>query len=139
MHVDAYPGVFQKNVCGDNANEYRKWLSMWLEQQEDIQIFIFEENSKILGFCKIIVWDYEDDLMLKDGKIAHIENICVDEKARGKQIGRCLFEKAKEYAKSIGAVRIQLSVFKFNKNARDFYEHLGMSAMSTCLHLNIKN
>ena len=93
---------------------------------ENIKIFVFEENGGILGYCITRKWGYVNHHLFYDMTILDINDMCVDEKARGKNIGRRLFNQAKEYAKEIGAAKIELSVWNFNKNARKFYERLGM-------------
>ena len=94
---------------------------------KNVKIFVYEENGKILGYCITKKWGYSNHHLFYDMTILDINDMCVDEKARGKSIGRKLFNRAKDYAKEIGASKIELSVWYFNKNARQFYEHLGMT------------
>ena len=105
---------------------------------EKIKIFVFEENCEILGHCIIRQWEYDNHHMFYDMKILEINDLCVEEKARGRSIGRQLFNRAKDYAKEIGAVRLELMVWGFNKNARQFYEHLGMTERISRMEMIIK-
>jgi RimJ/RimL family protein N-acetyltransferase len=55
-----------------------------------------------------------------------------------KNIGRQFVNRAKDYAKEIGATRLELTVWGFNKNAREFYEHLGISKRTIRMEMNIE-
>ena len=94
---------------------------------ENAKIFVYVENGEILGYCITKKMGYENHHLFYDMTILDINDMCVDVKARGKGIGRKLFDQAKDYAKEIGAAKIELSVWNFNKNARQFYERLGMT------------
>ena len=59
-------------------------------------------------------------------RTAYMEDLCVDDDFRGKGIGSSLFVYAKEKAKEMGAERLDLMVWDFNEDARNFYERMGM-------------
>lgn len=105
---------------------------------DNTKIFVYEEDEEIQGHCIIKVLHYANHHMFYDMKVLEIDDLCVDEKARGKGIGRQLFDKAKNYAKKIGASRIELTVWSFNKNARQFYECLGMSEKTSRMELTLQ-
>ena len=147
MHGDAHPDVLWKERfngdCTKSQDDFEEFFSdeEWNLVEGGIRrykIFVFEENGDILGYCKTQAWDYEDNPVFCDARCLAIEDICVDEKSRGKGIGKQLFNHAKAYAKKIGAVRLQLAVWDFNEGARKFYENLGMSASLTYMHLKIE-
>jgi len=136
IHFNARPDIFLKEPFNGDSVKAQKYFEECL-QNECEKIFVYEENGDILGFCKTNAWDYEDHPVYKDVIVLNIDNICVDEKARGKGVGRHLFNKVKSYAKEAGAARLELVVSDFNKSAREFYEHLGMSVKTTCMELLI--
>ena len=61
-------------------------------------VFVYEENNQVLGyaFCAIQV---QDSGSLMPVRTLYIDDICVDEKARGKHVGTALFRYVKESAK----------------------------------------
>ena len=120
MHLNARPDLI-KPEKPFNKEYFESCLD-----DEDIKIFVFEENREILGYIITRKWEYNNHHMYYDMVILDINNMCVDEKARDKGIGRQLFNRAKEYAKEIGAAKIELSVWSFNESALKFYEQLGM-------------
>ena len=120
MHLNARPDMIkQKPFTGDY---FEKCLN-----DEKTKIFVLEENGEILGHCITRLWETDNHPMFHAMKILEIDDLCVDEKARGKNIGRQLFNRAKAYAKETGAAHLELMVWSFNKNAKQFYEYLGMS------------
>ena len=56
---------------------------------------------------------------------AQIEGVRVDEKCRGKGIGRLMFEDAKSRAKASGCKMVQLTTDKTRSDAQRFYNDLG--------------
>ena len=124
MHLSARPDMI-KPEGPFNKDYFETCL-----HDEAIKIFVFEENDKILGYCITRQWGYSRHHVFHDMTVLEISDMCVDEQARGKSIGRRLFACAEEYAQEIGAAKIELNVWSFNDNARRFYERLGMKERS---------
>jgi len=120
IHLLARPDMI-KPILPFNQDYFEKIL-----QDESKKFFIYEESDNTLGYCIIQKLEYKDHHIYHDMMIIEISDMCVDEKARGKNIGQKFVNNAKDYAKEIGASRLELTVWGFNKNARQFYEHLGM-------------
>jgi len=116
-----------------NQDYYEKCI-----QDENKKFLVFEENGNILGYCLIQNLEYKDHHVYNDMKIIEIVDMCVDEKARGQNIGRKFVESAKVCAKEIGAARLELTVWGFNKNARQFYERLGMSERTLRMEMSVE-
>lgn len=57
---------------------------------------------------------------------------------RRQGIATKLFEQIKEISKDIGAKRIDLTVWQFNKSAFDFYKSLGMKEQRTVLETRLE-
>ena len=120
IHLNARPDMIKPQM------PFNRGYFEYSLNDVNVKIFVYEESGEILGYCITKKWGYNNHHLFYDTTILDIDDICVDEKARGKNIGRQLFNRAKDYAKEIGAAKIELSVWNFNKNARQFYEHLGM-------------
>jgi len=67
-----------------------------------------------------------------------INSIFVIPQARGKGIGEKLFNHTKAYTKKIGATRLELCFWSFNKEVQGFYERLGMTIQSVAMELHIE-
>ena len=68
-------------------------------------------------------------------KTLYIDDICVDEKARGKHVGTALYEYVLDYAKSIGCNNITLNVWEGNDPALSFYKNMGMKVQKTTMEI----
>ena len=64
---------------------------------------------------------------------AWIEDVVVDEKARGLRIGHALVEKAKEEAKLLGAKKIYLTSNPSRVAAHRLYKSCGFEEYDTCI------
>ena len=93
-------------------------------------IFVYEENDIILGYIFCIIEDETSDSHTKIRSM-YIDDLCVESASRGHHIGKCLYEYAKEYAKSINCFNIYLNVWEGNEGAKKFYENLGMKVQKT--------
>ena len=130
MHTTALPHIFKP--IDFTQESYQERLDNELSR-----IFVYETQDEILAYYDASFWDYYQDPMFKDMMILGINSVCVAEKAQGKGIGKALFNHAKALAREIGAQRIELLVWKFNQNAMEFYQHLGMDTKYVRLEIEV--
>ena len=132
IHLDARPDLIKPKLPF-NKGYYEKCL------QDDMKkVYVFEENGEVLGYCITVKLEFKNHHIYHDMIVLEINDMCVDEKVRGKNIGRQLVDKSIKYAKDIGAARLELSVWGFNKNARQFYEHHGMTERTIRMEMTIE-
>jgi ribosomal protein S18 acetylase RimI-like enzyme len=70
-------------------------------------------------------------------KSLYIQEIYVKPSYRKKSIGRDLLEKIENEGRKLGADRMDLTVWAFNKNAIKFYEYCGMEEQRIILEKKI--
>ena len=89
-------------------------------------VFVYEKEGEVLGyvFCEL---KRQSSGSLKTLTTLYIDDLCVDEKARKQNVGKALFEYAKEFAKKSGCYNITLHVWECNPGARAFYEAVGLT------------
>ena len=63
---------------------------------------------------------------MTDIKTLYIDDLCVDEKFRGKGVGKELYEAALSLAKEKGCYNLTLNVWSCNESAIHFYESMGL-------------
>jgi len=102
------------------------------------KIFIAENENTIIGHCIVFIREIKNHHIFHDMINIEIEDLCIDEKHRKKGIGKKILEEVKIFAKEKGAKFIELSVWEFNKNAKDFYEHLGMKTRINKMEFRIE-
>lgn len=125
VHHVLRPDLFKPNTTKYNEQELETLLD-----DESKPIFVFDDGG-ILGhaFCQIS--ELKDHRLLQDIKTLYIDDICVDEKSRGKHVGKALYEFVRDYARSIGCYNITLNVWEGNNAASDFYRNMGMKVQKT--------
>ena len=105
-------------------------------ETETQPIFVFDDGM-VSGYAFCRIQEVRDDRLLQDRKTLYIDDLCVDESARGRHIGRQLFDHVRDYAAAAGCRAITLNVWDGNDAAMRFYRHLGMHVQKTCMELNL--
>ncbi|MBQ5601722.1 MAG: GNAT family N-acetyltransferase [Clostridia bacterium] len=86
-----------------------------------------DENDDVMGYCFCIFQQHIDNSVLTDIKTLYIDDLCVDEKLRGKHIGKELYEAAVKLAKDNDCYNLTLNVWSCNESAMRFYESCGLT------------
>ena len=93
VHHNVRPDIFQESSRKFNDEQLKTLMS-----QEHTPIFVYEnEEGKILGHLFCIIKE-PHSLVLTPIKTLFIEDLCVDESARGQKIGEQLCRFAEEFA-----------------------------------------
>lgn len=92
---------------------------------DNTHLFVAESEGKIVGMLSLVVVD------IPTGRKAWIEDVVVDEAARGIHIGQALVEKAKEVAAEVGAKKIYLTSNPSRKAAHALYGKCGFEEYGT--------
>ena len=95
-------------------------------------VFVYDDGT-VLGYAFCQITEVRGDQLLEDIKTLYIDDICVDEHARGRHIGKALYEYVREYARSIGCNNITLNVWEGNNPALRFYQNMGMQVRKTTM------
>ena len=95
------------------------------DDSRPIFVAVNKENQ-VLGYAFCIFQQHKNDNILTDIKTLYIDDLCVDENARGKHIGRQLYEYVLEFAKNHGCYNVTLNVWADNTNAVEFYKKCGL-------------
>lgn len=125
VHHEIRPDLFKSYTTKYNEQELEALLD-----NDSNPIFVYDDGE-VLGhaFCQIT--DVKSHKLLQDAKTLYIDDICVDEKARGKHVGKALYEFVRDYAKSIGCYNMTLNVWEGNEPALSFYKNMGMKVQKT--------
>jgi ribosomal protein S18 acetylase RimI-like enzyme len=145
--VDMVHHVIRPDLFKPNTTKYNEQELETLLDDDSKPIFVYDaeaprpngvqasargqKGSIILGHAFCQVTEVKDDKLLQDIKTLYIDDICVDEKARGKHVGKALYEFVRDYAKSIGCYNITLNVWEGNDTALSFYRNMGMKVQKT--------
>ena len=86
-----------------------------------------DENDEVIGYCFCIYQQHRENSILTDIKTLYIDDLCVDEGARGQNIGAQLYRAAIELARESGCYNLTLNVWSCNASALRFYEKMGLT------------
>ena len=121
VHSDARPDLFKSGTKKYNDGELKNIIA-----HDSTPVFVAETDGRVLGYAFCIHKQFTDDNILTDIKTLYIDDLCVDEAARGKHIGRALYDYVLNYAKRAGCYNVTLNVWADNKSAMRFYEKIGL-------------
>ena len=122
VHHNGRPDIFKGPVTKYDAEQLKDII-----KDDNRPVFVcVDDNDKVLGHAFCMHQQIQDHKLLTDIKTLYIDDICVDETARGKGVGRMLYEYVKEYAIEKGFYNITLNVWECNPTAIKFYESMGL-------------
>ena len=120
VHHNARPDLFKANCRKYTDSEILEIIS------DDNRPIFVADDGEVLGYCFCIYQQHVDNSVLTDIKTLYIDDLCVDEKLRGKHIGKELYEAAVNLAKGNGCYNLTLNVWNCNPSAMKFYEAQGL-------------
>ena len=127
VHHVIRPDLFKPHTTKYNEQELEEMF-----KDDSKPVFVYDDGD-VLGYAFCQMTEVKDNLLLEDNKTLYIDDICVDEKARGKHVGKALYEYVRDYARSIGCHNITLNVWEGNNPAISFYQNMGMQVQKTTM------
>ena len=97
-----------------------------LEDEERPVFVAVDENDYVLGYAFCIFQQHKENAVLTDVKTLYIDDLCVDERKRRRQIGKTLYDAVIAFAKEQECYNVTLNVWSLNENAMKFYQSCGM-------------
>jgi ribosomal protein S18 acetylase RimI-like enzyme len=121
VHHSGRPDLFRGPATKYSADELKEILA-----DEKTPVFVCtDEKDRVLGhgFC---ILQHSGGRLMVEHTTLYIDDICVDETARGQGVGRALYEYILDYARTKGCYNVTLNVWNCNPGAMAFYEKLGL-------------
>ena len=131
VHHRLRPELFKSNTTKYSEQELETLLG-----DESKPIFVYDDGE-VLGYAFCQITQVKNDRLLQDRKSLYLDDLCVDETARGRHIGSALFEFVRNYAKSIGCHAVTLNVWAGNDAAMQFYQSKGMQPQKTGMEMEL--
>lgn len=122
IHHAGRPDLFKSDV-----KKYTDEQLLEILRDDRRPVFVAADGSdRVLGyaFCKFI--QHENDNILTDIKTLYIDDLCVDEQARGQKTGTLLYEHVLKFARENKCYNVTLNVWACNEQAFRFYEKCGL-------------
>ena len=122
IHADIRPDIFIPNTTKYTADELIELLK---DEKRPIYAAVDEADVCVgYAFCQLQEQPFSNNMV--PFKSLFIDDLCVDQEARGQHIGESLFEYVKNEAKQLGCYEVTLNVWAGNISAEKFYEKMGM-------------
>ena len=129
VHHKGRPDIFK-----GPATKYSRDQLEAIIANDNTPVFVCtDENDIPLGHAFCIHKQITGDPVLTDIRTLYIDDICVDEGARGRHIGKALYEHIVCYGREQGFYNITLNVWTCNPSALSFYEAMGLVPQKICM------
>ena len=132
IHAEIRPDLF---IPGTRKYTDSELLTIFADERSPV--FVAEDADGVQGYCFCQLQERRGLNNMPDGRELYIDDLCVDEAARGRQVGRHLYDYACAYARSLGCGAVTLNVWEGNTAARAFYERMGMTVRKTVMETKL--
>lgn len=131
VHHNGRPDLFKGPATKYNAAELEEIFG-----NEKAPVFVCEnEEGIVMGHAFTIYKQIVGDSVLTDVRTLYIDDICVDEAARGQGVGKALYEYVVQFASEQGFYNVTLNVWTCNPSAMKFYEAMGLKPQKIGMEL----
>ena len=122
VHHNGRPDLFKGPTTKYTEDDLKR-----IFLNDELPVFVcVDDDDTVLGHGFCVVEHYGGQLMTERTTL-YIDDICVDEKARGRHVGEAIYRHIVEYAKSLGCYNLTLNVWSCNPGAMAFYEKMGLT------------
>ena len=94
-------------------------------QSSSVHLYIAREEQELLGMLSLVLFT------IPTGIRAWVEDVVVDEKARGKGVGKAMSEHALQEALRLGAMTVDLTSRPSRVAANQLYQRVGFTKRET--------
>lgn len=124
-HQNWRPDVFA-NISDETLKEDL------IKNFENLSTIVILDDDVIVGYLSYKIKE-------KHSKKLDVDQLVIDEKYRGKGLGKKLMEEVKNIALKNNCDRIELNCWMFNNNALKMYEHIGFDRQRIIYEMPLKN
>ena len=122
VHADGRPDLFMAG-----GTKYTDDELVGIIADDERPIFVAVGNDdEVLGYAFCVYEDYRGDTVRTPIRTLYVDDICVDEAARGQHVGSALYDYVIAFAREQGFYNVTLNVWSCNPGAQRFYEAMGM-------------
>ena len=95
-------------------------------------LYVWEEAGQLLGLVSLFLKEEESAIRFPC-RYVDLDTLYVRPEAKGRGIGTALYQAACQWAKKQGADRVKLMTLSENRDARAFYDKMGMQEQQVIL------
>lgn len=134
VHADGRPDLFKRDRTKYSARELEALVA-----DDAKPIFVSADDAGLVlgyAFCRFELEKGEGNLV--PGRDLYIDDICFDERFRGRGLAKALFAWVEDFARREGCRRITLHVWECNPVAAAFYAGRGMKPYFAALEKAVR-
>lgn len=128
VHHAARPDLFTTGARKYSDDQLREILA-----DDERPIFVAVADSTVRGYVFCVFERPDGSAIRTDTTTLYIDDLCVDEAARGQHVGTELYRFAVDFARENGCYNLTLNVWEGNDSAKESYEGLGLKPQKTTL------
>jgi ribosomal protein S18 acetylase RimI-like enzyme len=117
------------------ADEYRAAFDA-IQRDANQRLLVLEADGELMGSLVLVI---VPNLTHRGKPWATIENVVIDERARGSGLGRRMIQYAIEQAKAAGCYKVALTSHKDREDAHRFYESLGFVSTHEAYRIQLQD
>jgi GNAT superfamily N-acetyltransferase len=125
LHADALPHLFRRPQ--GPVRSFERVAELLADQ--NTAILAAELEDELVGVVTVVINTSAPHPIFVPRSWAVVEDICVSSSHRRRGIGQALMRAAHDWARQRGVADMELTVWEFNKDAREFYEALGYTTV----------
>ena len=134
VHSQGRPDIFK-----DGASKYDRESVLGILKNPNTPVYVATDSDDcVVGYVFCIIELQNETSNLKAMKNFYVDDLCIDEKMRGKGVGTKLYKYVEEVAKTLGCYHLTLNVWHLNESALRFYQRLGMTPLKTTMEKILK-
>ena len=130
LHAEGRPDLFIPGCKKYTADQLRGLLS----DPENTPVFAAILDGVLTGYCFCIKQVQTAASMQKIATL-YVDDLCVDQAARGRGIGKALYDHAVAYAREREYYNLTLNVWACNPSAMAFYQKCGLAVQKVGMEL----
>ena len=122
IHADIRPDMF---IPGTTKYTNEELADMIKDDVKPIYVAAGDDDICMgYAFCQIRQQPFSNNMV--PFRSLFIDDLCVDQRARGQHVGESLFDYVKAEARRMGCYEVTLNVWAGNTAAEKFYDKMGM-------------
>ena len=122
VHCQGRPDLFRAGGRKYTDGELRELLG-----DEDRPVLVAEnEDGVVAGYAFCVRQEHRGEGAFNDLTTLYLDDLCVDERCRGRRAGQALCEAVLALARDMGCYNVTLNVWSCNPGAMRFYEKRGL-------------
>ncbi|MBQ8117608.1 MAG: GNAT family N-acetyltransferase [Lachnospiraceae bacterium] len=129
IHAEIRPDIF---ISGTKKYTDEELDAIFIHPDTPVFVAV-DEADQVQGYCFCEIQEKKGLNNIRDMKTLYIDDLCVEESARGKHVGRELYDYVIAYARQLGCHNVTLHVWEGNERARAFYDRMGFGIQKTLM------